>query len=83
MKEQIGDGATDEKVVEFIWSTLNKGQVIPGYGHAVLRKADPRFTALLKFGEARPELLKDPVFSYVRQLYKVAPGVLTEHGKTK
>ena len=25
--------------------TLNGGQVIPGYGHAVLRKTDPRYTA--------------------------------------
>jgi citrate synthase len=39
--------------------------------------------ALQQFGESRPEILKDPVFDYVNKLYKVAPGVLTEHGKTK
>lgn len=83
MTKEIGEGASDEKVVEFIWSTLNKGQVIPGYGHAVLRKPDPRFMALLQFGEARKDVLEDPVFNYVRKLHKVAPGVLTEHGKTK
>ncbi|KAK4053984.1 hypothetical protein OIO90_003629 [Microbotryomycetes sp. JL221] len=83
MTKEIGEGASDEKVVEFIWSTLKKGQVIPGYGHAVLRKPDPRFDALLKFGQARDDVKADPVFQYVEKLFKVAPGVLTEHGKTK
>merc|ERR1712093_536961 len=67
----------------FIWKTLNSGQVIPGYGHAVLRKPDPRFIALQQFGVRRKEVAEDPIFKYVDQLYKVAPGVLTEHGKTK
>ncbi|GAA5982474.1 hypothetical protein JCM10908_006662 [Rhodotorula pacifica] len=55
----------------------------PGYGHAVLRKPDPRFMALQQFGVKHPETAQDPVFKYVDQLYRVAPGVLTEHGKTK
>lgn len=54
-----------------------------GYGHAVLRKPDPRFMALQQFGVQHPETANDPVFKYVDQLYRVAPGVLTEHGKTK
>ncbi|GAA6006817.1 hypothetical protein JCM11491_003192 [Sporobolomyces phaffii] len=83
MQKELGDSATNEQLVEFIWSTLKKGQVIPGYGHAVLRKPDPRFMALQQFGTARKETAEDPVFKYVDQLYKVAPGVLTEHGKTK
>ncbi|GAA5944077.1 hypothetical protein JCM1841_001869, partial [Sporobolomyces salmonicolor] len=36
-----------------------------------------------QFGVSHPEVAKDPVFKYVDQLYQVAPGVLTEHGKTK
>ncbi|ORY73627.1 citrate synthase [Leucosporidium creatinivorum] len=83
MVKEIGEGASNEKIVEFIWSTLKKGQVIPGYGHAVLRKPDPRFMALQQFGESRPEVAADPVFGYVNALYKTAPAVLTEHGKTK
>ena len=39
--------------------------------------------ALQQFGVARKDVVEDPVFKYVDQLYKVAPGVLTEHGKTK
>ncbi|BGP43696.1 hypothetical protein JCM10449v2_007741 [Rhodotorula kratochvilovae] len=83
MQKELGDSASNEKIVEFIWKTLNNGQVIPGYGHAVLRKPDPRFMALQQFGVGRKEVAQDPIFKYVDQLYKVAPGVLTEHGKTK
>lgn len=83
MQKELGDHASEDKIVEFIWKTLNSGQVIPGYGHAVLRKPDPRFMALQQFGVRRKEVAEDPIFKYVDQLYKVAPGVLTEHGKTK
>jgi citrate synthase len=44
---------------------------------------DPRFMPLQQFGVKHPETANDPVFKYVDQLYRVAPGVLTEHGKTK
>lgn len=44
---------------------------------------DPRFLALQQFALARPEVAADPVFKLVNQLFEVAPGVLTEHGKTK
>lgn len=83
MQETIGNNATPEKVEEHIWSVLKSGQVTPGYGHAVLRKADPRFAALREFGQKRPEVAADPVFRLVDSIYQVAPGVLTAHGKTK
>ena len=38
MRAQIGENASDEQVSEYVWSTLKGGQVVPGYGHAVLRK---------------------------------------------
>jgi citrate synthase len=72
---------TPERLKQFLWDTLNAGQVIPGYGHAVLRKTDPRFTAQNEF--AKKHLPDDPLFQLVNMLYSVAPGVLTEHGKTK
>ena len=72
---------TPEQLKQFLWDTLNAGQVVPGYGHAVLRKTDPRFTAQNEF--ARRHLPDDPLFQLVNMLYSVAPGVLTEHGKTK
>jgi citrate synthase len=53
------------------------------YGHGVLRSPDPRFTALLNFTDTRPALQQDPVVQLVKKTFEVAPGVLTEHGKTK
>lgn len=42
LSKQVGEDATEEQLKEFIWKTLKSGQVVPGYGHAVLRKTDPR-----------------------------------------
>merc|ERR1712093_791972 len=83
MQKQVGNDVTPEKVKEYIWSVLKSGRVIPGYGHAVLRKPDPRFMALQQFAAADKEIAQDPIFKLVNSMYEVAPGVLTEHGKTK
>lgn len=72
---------TDDEVKAALWDTLNNGQVVPGYGHAVLRKTDPRYTCQREF--ATKHLPEFPMFKLVDQIYKIAPGVLTEHGKTK
>ena len=83
MQFYIGTSYTDADVKDYLWSTLRSGQVIPGYGHAVLRKPDPRFSALMKFASSRPEIAQDPLFQLVRRNSEIAPAVLTEHGKTK
>ncbi|CCM02359.1 uncharacterized protein FIBRA_04454 [Fibroporia radiculosa] len=83
MQKEIGDNVTHEHIKEFLWRTLKSGQVVPGYGHGVLRNPDPRFIALQQFCETRPELLKDPVIQLVKKTYDVAPAILKEHGKTK
>ena len=41
---QLGADPSKEQVEKFVWDTLNSGKVVPGYGHAVLRKTDPRYT---------------------------------------
>ena len=74
---------TRELLTDALWDTLNSGQVIPGYGHAVLRKTDPRYTSQREFCLNTPGLRDDPLFKLVSMIYEVAPGVLTEHGKTK
>jgi citrate synthase len=81
MKKMNNKVPTKEEMKAFLWDTLKAGQVIPGYGHAVLRKTDPRFVAQNEF--ARKHLPNDLTFQYVNMIYEVAPGVLTEHGKTK
>ncbi|HGY57093.1 MAG TPA: citrate (Si)-synthase, eukaryotic [Caldithrix abyssi] len=72
---------TKEELEKFVWDTLNSGQVIPGYGHAVLRKTDPRYTAQREF--ALKHLPDDPIFKLVSMLYEVVPPILQKHGKAK
>jgi citrate synthase len=81
LKEKYGGGPTKEQLVDFAWETLNSGKVIPGYGHAVLRVTDPRFTAFRDFGlKVCPE---DEVFKIVDLLFQIIPDVLKEHGHAK
>jgi citrate synthase len=78
---KFGGVPTREQLRQFAWDTLKGGQVIPGYGHAVLRKTDPRFTAQLEFGNKHfPD---DDVFHLAALVYEVVPEVLREQGKAK
>ena len=52
---------TKENIEEYAWNTLNDGKVIPGYGHAVLRVTDPRYTCQREF--ALKNLKDDELFS--------------------
>ncbi|OSC99043.1 citrate synthase [Trametes coccinea BRFM310] len=83
MQKELGGNITHESIKEFLWKTLKSGQVVPGYGHGVLRNPDPRFMALQQFCDTRPALLQDPIVQLVKKTYEVAPAVLKEHGKTK
>ncbi len=76
-----GKEVNRQTITEFAWETLKAGKVIPGYGHAVLRKTDPRYECQRQF--ALKYLPNDPLFKIVSTIYEVMPGVLTEHGKTK
>jgi len=78
-----GEVPTEEKLKEALWATLNSGQVIPGYGHAVLRKTDPRYSSQREFCLKTPGLKDYPLFQLVKMIFEVAPGILTEHGKAK
>lgn len=72
---------TKEELRRYTLETLNSGKVIPGYGHAVLRTTDPRFTAQFEFGKRfMPE---DELFRLVNLVYEVVPQVLMETGKVK
>jgi citrate synthase len=71
----------EEEMKQFVWDTLNAGQVIPGFGHAVLRKTDPRYMIQREF--ALKYLPDDELFRYVDMLYRVVPPILLEHGKAK
>lgn len=81
LMDKMGKSPTKEEMEKFVWDTLNSGQVIPGYGHAVLRKTDPRYTAQREF--CLKHLPDDPIFKMVSLLYEVVPDILREHGKAK
>mmetsp|Transcript_20697 Transcript_20697/g.31646 ORF Transcript_20697/g.31646 Transcript_20697/m.31646 type:complete len:460 (+) Transcript_20697:583-1962(+) len=76
-----GKTVNEQTITDFAWETLNAGKVIPGYGHAVLRQTDPRYTCQRDF--ALKYMPDDPLFKIVDTVFKVMPKVLTEHGKTK
>ena len=79
MDQMGGKIPSEDEMSKFVWDTLNSGQVIPGFGHAVLRKTDPRYTAQREFCEKH--LPDDPIFKYVDVLYKVVPPILEKQGK--
>jgi len=78
--EKIGETPTDDQIKQYVHDTL-KTSVVPGYGHAVLRKTDPRYTCQRDF--ALKHLPNDNMFKIVSQLYKVVPKLLGELGKVK
>jgi citrate synthase len=81
LHERFGGVPTHDQVREVCWELLNSGQVIPGYGHAVLRAEDPRFTAFYAFGKRYCG--DGAIFKTVQALYETAPEVLKEQGKAK
>jgi citrate synthase len=76
-----GKVPTEDQMIKYVWDTLNSGQVIPGFGHAVLRKTDPRYTLQREF--CQTHMKDDLLFKYVDILYKVVPPILKEQGKAK
>ena len=79
--EMGGKIPTEEEMKKYVWDTLNSGQVVPGFGHAVLRKTDPRYMTQREF--SLKHIPDDPLFKYVDLLYKIVPPILKEQGKAK
>jgi citrate synthase len=72
---------TAAQVEEYASKWLAAGKVIPGYGHAVLRVTDPRFTAQNKF--AARYMPDDEIYQLANLVFQVVPGVLTRETKVK
>lgn len=72
---------TKEQIAEYVNRTIKAGKVVPGYGHAVLRKTDPRFTAQMEF--AKRHNLDDDYVNIVWNMYEVVPAILESLGKVK
>ena len=82
LMDELGtEDPTPEQVRHYAKATLDAGQVIPGYGHAVLRKTDPRYTVQLDF--ANKYIPEAPLIKLIKTIYDVVPDVLLETGKVK
>lgn len=79
--DTFGGVPTPEQLRKFTWETLESGKVIPGYGHAVLRVPDPRFTAQMKFAKER--FPNDDLVKLADMVFDIVPQVLKEQGKAK
>lgn len=72
---------TKEQIAEYVKTTLSHGVVVPGYGHAVLRKPDPRFLAQKNFAERH--CADDPMVQIVWHVFEEVPPILESLGKVK
>ena len=80
-KELNTETPSKEQIEEYVRKTLEEGKVVPGYGHAVLRKTDPRFTAQMEFG--KKHMPDDALVQTVWNIYETVPGILQSLGKVK
>jgi len=82
MVNKLGTNSpTPDQIRQYVLDTLNSGKVVPGYGHAVLRQPDPRFTAQMVF--AKGNIKNDPIVQIVWDLFDIVPDVLGSLGKVK
>jgi citrate synthase len=80
-RELQTDLPAPEQIAEYVKKTLSEGKVVPGYGHAVLRKTDPRFTAQMEFG--KKHMPEDKLLRTVWTIYDTVPPILQSVGKIK
>lgn len=80
-KELKTEVPTKAQIEGYVKKTLGEGKVVPGYGHAVLRKTDPRFSAQMDF--AKRHFPEDPLVQIVWNVYEVVPPILESLGKVK
>ena len=82
MNERLGtDLPTKEQITDYVQETLKSGKVVPGYGHAVLRKTDPRFEAQMEFG--KKHMPDDKLCQTIWNIYETVPPILQSLGKIK
>ena len=82
MLEELGTQTpSKQQISAYCQRTLAEGKVIPGFGHAVLRKTDPRYMAQREF--ALKHMPEDPLFLVISTIYEVVPEILLATGKVK
>lgn len=82
MQKALGtEQPSGAQIADYVKKTLSEGKVVPGYGHAVLRKTDPRFTAQAEF--AAKHMPSDPLCGTVKTIFETVPPILQSLGKIK
>ena len=82
LQKELGtDLPSKEQIADYVQKTIKEGKVVPGYGHAVLRKTDPRFTAQMEFG--KKHMPDDHLVQTVWNIYDTVPPILQSLGKIK
>merc|ERR1711972_223257 len=76
-----GKEPTVEIITQLAKDTLAAGKVVPGFGHGVLRKTDPRYTIQHSF--AAKNFPDDPLFRLANVCFEAIPPVLQATGKVK
>jgi len=72
---------TNDSVRQWVEKHLSSGKVVPGYGHAVLRKTDPRYTCQREYSQKYLEPNKFIKLAGI--LFDVVPDVLLKGGRAK
>lgn len=72
---------TKDQIRDYVNNTLAAGKVVPGYGHAVLRKPDPRFIAQMEF--AKTNIKDSDIVQIVWDIFDTVPPILQSLGKVK
>ncbi len=82
MQKNLGtETPSADQIQDYVKKTLSEGKVVPGYGHAVLRKTDPRFSAQADF--AKKHMANDPLVNTVWRIFETVPPILQSLGKIK
>ena len=81
IKDHNGEIPTKDEISNYVKKTLSEGRVIPGFGHAVLRKTDPRYMAQRNF--ALKHLKDYDLFILVSRVFEIVPPILESTGKVK
>lgn len=79
LHEQLGDNPTERSVEEAVRHGLKQGDLLFGFGHAVLRVEDPRAVVMYDF--VKQHFSDHPLVKIALLLREVGPKILKENPK--
>ncbi|TFK37417.1 citrate synthase-like protein [Crucibulum laeve] len=84
MTSALGPNPTDQDIENYVLKCIASGQILPGYGHAVLRVVDPRLEWIYRFVADHPAPLPEsgvhPVLlELIQRANMIVPDLLRVH----